>query len=265
MNLNRTQVGTYRILVFATDRNGVMSNQKEVAFVLFRNNSRPVIFGFPTIRQFSPSGTDSTLLTVSIAVADSDGLADIASASVRTLNAMDSSEHDLFDDGSPLHGDPFPGDGVFSSVFWTHPLSGVQNLELVFVAIDRRGATSDSVRRTLTNSPPRIVQLNVPDSIQRPSGPPQLIPFFLTAADSDGLGDIDSVFFTNLSSVNPTNFPLYDDGNLAVSGDSTRGDGIYSSIVQIDAATSLGAKNFQFNVKDKFGAKDSLRKIITIY
>lgn len=263
--ISRTQTGRYRIQIKATDRNGIESNIKEGSLVLWRTNSRPYFSALPSVQQFSPAGSDSVRLAVSIAVSDSDGLSDVYRVVARALNSTDSSAHEMYDDGLMIHRDPFPGDGIFSSIFWTHPLSGVQDLVIEFTAQDKQGAISDPLHRALTNSSPRIVRLDVPDSIQRPTGPPQLIPFRLTAADSNGLGDIDSVFFTNLSSANPANFLMYDDGNLAIHGDSTQGDGIYSTIVSIDASTTLGVKNFQFNVKDKFGAKDSLRKFITIY
>lgn len=261
----REQAGQWQVRASATDKAGSVSNIYAAHLKLARKNSRPVISLFPSVRQFTSSG-DSTRLFVSVAVADSDGLDDIASVSVQTLNARDSvSQFPMFDDGSLQHGDLFPGDGVFSSAVWVTPLHGLQNVEVVFVARDRQGAFSDTSRKTLQNSPPHIVRLVVPDSIQRPTSGTSTISFFLEAADSDGLGDIDSVYFRNISAANPSNFLMYDDGNLPVHGDTTRGDGVYSILLSISPTNTPGREEFHFYVVDKSGASDLRIKFITIY
>jgi hypothetical protein len=57
---------------------------------------------------------------------------------------------------------------------------------------------------------------------------------------------------------------MYDDGDLAAHGDSLAGDGTFSRLLSIDAATSTGQKQFRFSVTDRSAARADTLKIITI-
>lgn len=270
-SLRRTDFGLFRIEFLAFDQTGLRSLSVRHPLLITRANSRPIL-GTPFFRHFTPGGSDSTRLTVSISVSDSNGVADINLVSVRALNSNDSTTQPMFDDGLAIHGDVFPGDGIYSAIFWTQPVGSLQNVTLEFHALDRNGAESTPVRRTLQNSPPTITRLSVPDSIQRPTTGFRLIHFFAEVFDPDGLGDVDSVYFVNMSSQNPAPFLMYDDGSCCPvppenlpSGDSTASDGTYSRTVRVDASTTIGDKEFHFHAVDRAGARHLVIRIIRIY
>jgi len=264
VTINRTDIGAYRIEVYAKDNFNATSNVASTSLLVSRRNSIPVL-GLPTMRQFSPAGSDSTQFTFTIFAADSDGINDIASVTVKAHGAIDSLPKLLLDNGLLSNGDQFPGDGIFSTNIWVTPTVALPLVVFEFVALDRAGSHSNVVFRTLLNHPPRIMQLDVPDSVQRPAAGTVYIPFYATVADSDGLGDIDSVYFRNFSSSTPANFLMYDDGDLVAHGDAVAHDGTYSRIVSIDPSTTLGNKEFHFVVVDKAGATSAVIHNIRIY
>ncbi len=265
LTLERVDLGTFRVEVFAKDKSGLVSNLSQTFFTVVVNNRAPFI-GSPSFRYTIPADTDYTLFTVGVTASDSDGLGDIASVVIRPLQTPDSSiVTELYDDGDPAHSDQIAGDGIFSGTFWLDTLY-LRSVEFEIVGIDKGGALSNIVRKSLNNHVPQILNLTVPDSIQIPTSGFNLFSFFMTVSDSDGLGDIDSVYFRNASSVNPNNkFLMYDDGNLALHGDSTANDGIYSIIVRIDPTNSPGIKEFHFYAVDKAGAIDERIKSIKTY
>lgn len=264
ISLTRTQIGKYTISVSASDKMGLTSVALSRSVTFVKNNSAPTLSG-PTLRGTTPAGSDSTFFTLSVVAADSDGIEDIASVLVRALNSRDSSQHTLFDDGLPVHGDVFPGDGIFSGMLWVTPTIALPNVEFEFVAIDVRGGVSIPLLRAVQNEPPVIVRVVVPDSIQRPVSGTRLIVFQCEVTDPDGLGDIDSVYFRNVTSATPTNTLMFDDGNIPANGDTTANDGLYSRIVSIDPSVALGVREFRFYVIDRVAARDSLTRFITIY
>ena len=264
ITLDRTDIGRYQVDVSATNQDGSESNALHIPLFITRNNSTPQL-GTPSIRKYTPAGSDSTRLSVTIAASDSNGFSDITLVKVRTRNAIDSSLKTMYDNGNSMNGDQLTGDGIFSAITWMTPTLVLDSVKVEFVAIDSKSAQSPIVSRSLLNYPPSITNVIVPDSIQRPTSGFQLITFLETVTDPDGLGDIDSVYFRNFSSQTPTNFYMYDDGNLTLHGDSTANDGTYSLIVRIDPSTTLGNKEFHFYVVDKSGATSSLTRFIKIY
>jgi hypothetical protein len=123
-----------------------------------------------------------------------------------------------------------------------------------------------SVVITRNNLRPRIFNLSAPDTLVRPASGRRPVFFAVSASDPDGQGDISTVFFRSINSSNPNfEFRLYDDGNLAVTGDSIAGNGRYSLIIPIDSTATLGTKEFRFWARDKsLALSDSLVHIITI-
>jgi hypothetical protein len=120
------------------------------------------------------------------------------------------------------------------------------------------------VRRPIANELPRFTALDVPLTITRPATGSTLITFAVTVADGNGLSDIDSVYFRNMSATTPVPFLLFDDGNIAAHGDTTAGDGSYASILQITSSNTPGAKLFQFSVTDRVGSRADSTITITI-
>ena len=168
----------------------------------------------------------------------------------------------LLDDG--VAPDSARGDEVFSAQVDLPVSKSATGLYYPYVtAIDGSGLQSSKVSASLLvyrlqNSPPRITNVNVVDTVRIAIGSTAIIPIYVTAADSDGLGDIKEVYFRSLDSSDPTaHYQLLDDGgetNNGASGDQTAGDGIYSTVIQLPRTSSTKpAYRFQFQARDAAG------------
>jgi hypothetical protein len=261
--VTRAASGTYHIDINATDKAGHISTTISAAISIIKGKSAPVL-SLPGARAIASAGSDSTLYALSIAADDSNGLSDVALVTVRALGSRDSSSVTLFDDGLKSHGDAVAGDGFFSALTWIKPRTSVQEVIFEFRAADREGNQSNVLQRQAANDPPRFVRFNVPSTIQRPTSGTSLISFFVAVADNNGLSDVDSVYFRNMSSATPVPVFMYDDGDLVTHGDSVAHDGTYSRTLSIDATTTPGTKLFQFSATDRSGARVDSTKTITI-
>ena len=123
-----------------------------------------------------------------------------------------------------------------------------------------------SILITRENKRPRLFGLWAPDTLQRPTSGTRPVRFAASASDSDGAADIAKVFFRSINSSSPNfEFQLFDDGRLAVTGDSIAHDGRYALVLPIDSTATLGTKEFRFWARDKAGAlSDSLVHFITV-
>jgi hypothetical protein len=258
-----TAVGPYLVEVVALLRSGQRSNAVRRTLLLTKNNQPPAL-GNPTIRTFSIAGSDSVRVTVAISVSDPDGIADIARVSLHPHNVSDSVVRQLHDDGNLDLGDVLPGDGIYSSIFPIVPAGSLDDVSFDFVAVDRHNLASPVLTRSLRNSPPVISIVSVPDTIRRPTSGTMNIIFRVAVTDSNGLADIDSVYFINLNSQSQTRFPMFDDGDLTIHGDAVAGDGIYSEIVTISSSNTPGTPTFRFAVVDRRGALTVIDKNIVI-
>jgi hypothetical protein len=142
--------------------------------------------------------------------------------------------------------------------------------------------TSNSIQLSFlvekNSGAPRLFDLSMPDTVVRPpSGYFNKVYFRVTAADPDGLADIQKVYFRSLNSTLPNEqYSLSDDGDVnppnerilsqtGASGDSVAGDGRYARIIPIFSGADLGTKLFRFYAIDKSGfLGDSLDHTITI-
>ncbi|MBI1802987.1 MAG: hypothetical protein HY033_08345 [Ignavibacteriae bacterium] len=119
---------------------------------------------------------------------------------------------------------------------------------------------------TRNNALPSLSGLSVPDTLRRPNSGTRNVFFAVTVSDSDGLTDIDKVFFNSINSTFP-NFeqPMFDDGDVHITGDSVAHDGLYSRLLQLDSSATVGTKEFRFWARDKSGAlSDSLVHFIVV-
>lgn len=124
---------------------------------------------------------------------------------------------------------------------------------------NRSNAIILSLHVLRNNSKPRLSNLQMPDTLVRPTT--GFLPFKFTVAvsDSDGYQDIAQVFFKQIFPTESTSIPLFDDGNELLTGDLLSGDGIFSRIVRIDSSNSLGERQLLFLAQDNSGAlSDSL-------
>jgi hypothetical protein len=262
-SVDRNATGRYRLELSAHDQAGHVSATLLQEIPIYRGKSAPVL-SQPGARILAQAGTDSTRYAVTVAAYDSNGLADIAQVTVRAIGTRNTALLTMYDDGLRSHVDAIAGDGVFSLPTWVSPVGDIHDVVFEFLATDKAGHASSVIRRPVANAIPRFISLNVPSTITRPASGNSTVTFSVKVADDDGLADIDSVYFRNMSSTNPVPFLLYDDGDLTAHGDSVAHDGSYASILQISSTNSPGVKVFQFSVADRFGARADSTRNITI-
>lgn len=179
----------------------------------------------------------------------------------------------LRDDG--IAPDAVAGDGVYSaSVRFS-----IRRVEGGYFALSVRASTGNMSSSNVlhhqfgvfrSSRAPFLFNLSAPDTVALP--PPNAVALILltvTANDSDGLADIEEVFFRNLDSPSDTTrkFMMYDDGDLnGVSGDSTAGDSVFSLIVQLPSNTTVGTYRFLFEATDRFGTgSNTILHPLTVY
>lgn len=134
------------------------------------------------------------------------------------------------------------------------------------------GNTSNFVQVSLmitrNNSTPVILSTVVPDTVYLPPGDSLLIRMTAAIADSDGISDIQEVFFYSLNSSDPTRkFPLLDDGNInSISGDVLQGDGVYTITVKLlDQGNVRRTFEFEFHAVDRQGSNSaSVLRMLTV-
>jgi hypothetical protein len=122
-------------------------------------------------------------------------------------------------------------------------------------ATDDRGLTGNLIARRLmiwrTNAAPVISNLAAPDTVFLPLIDSLLIPMSVAVFDSNGLGDVQEVFFRSLDSSDPTKkYFLQDNGDLKNYGDGTAGDGIYSIIIKLYPTNARKTYRFAFQAID---------------
>ena len=108
--------------------------------------------------------------------------------------------------------------------------------------------------------PPTIVSIITPDTIKIIElGLDTLFSINATVTDEDGLNNISTVklktFFSHPDSIilDTTYYALYDDGNLDslfYSGDSFKGDGIFSNKILLDPYINIGIYKWVFTDTD---------------
>lgn len=162
----------------------------------------------------------------------------------------------LADDG--VAPDQTKGDGIFSgrAAFKIKRVElGVFKVELIAKSV--QGYQSNGVILPLTiyrgNKPPVISNVQAPDTVTLASQT-QFLTLRARADDPDGKEDVVRVIFnsykpdSSASSGNP--FQMYDDGNAA-NGDETKGDKVYSLVIQLPPTTQTGTYRFEFQAFDR--------------
>lgn len=130
-------------------------------------------------------------------------------------------------------------------------------------AIDATGAVSDDVRGMLTvggtGEPPELLDVVVPDTVQRPASgdPPVLLRLMASVSDPDGLTNINSVQFWNVATPD-SRFQMYDDGQFEQSGDEEEGDGTYTAVVRIESTNQPGENILAFQASDRSGLTSNI-------
>ena len=216
-----------------------------------------------------PSGYQETRF-INVGVQVSSGLDDISEVLVKGF--QDDTQRfivELQDTGRG--GDILEGDGIYSASlepFFAARKKG--SYDLIIIARDRSGSTSEQVKRTLIieNQPPVLSDPVLADSVARPASG-QLAYFLIeiNARDPQTLQDISDVILTwkkpdgTFSANSP--FTLYDNGlafdidkwNQGYRGDKQADDGIYSITGIFDDDDALGTYILEFIATDWVGQK----------
>jgi len=150
------------------------------------------------------------------------------------------------------------GTRVFSGqIRFTATKSDVGTYHVRVRASDTQGVEGNvidiSLKVTRINSPPVLSNLSAPDTVLLPSSGDLAIPMSVTATDSNGLNDIQEVFFRSLDSSDPNKkVHLFDDGN-SINGDLVAGDGIFSIIIRLSSTNERKTYRFAFQAIDTPG------------
>ncbi len=154
----REEAGAYRVEFLANDANSYLSNLVGATLFATRSNSPPYLdsasFMAPDTVTIPIGG--SILIPMSVAVQDSDGIADVRSVFFLSLDGGNPTfRYPLKDDGGsdpdPPSGDPVAGDGVFwilLPAFDSPTIRG--SYRLLFHAEDTFGDTSATLLHVLT-------------------------------------------------------------------------------------------------------------------
>ena len=127
ISLLRSQAGAFRLQIQADDREGFLSNALILTVTANRRNSPPYLLPSSLVAPDTVTRGIDTLVFMSVAAADSDGISDIREVYFRNLDSPSQTKIPLLDDGgfSPSgtsqSGDSLAGDGVYSVVIQIPP------------------------------------------------------------------------------------------------------------------------------------------------
>jgi len=167
----------------------------------------------------------------------------------------------LYDDGSVNSGDTLKGDNIYSNlvIMKSEYVNGVYLIN--YFVEDRTGTSKKVASQTFSfdngksNVAPVILSISAPDTLIVKDA---LVVFtiYATVTDTNGINDIKEVYITTTrpdQTSSGSHTSLYDDGNLAVTGDATAGDGIFSRLLSISPTNMKGTYRFDFEAKDRGG------------
>jgi len=179
---------------------------------------------------------------------------------------LNSSPVTLYNDGNvALHGDTTKGDSTFSNKypFSQSYLNGKYTIQYYLINSNNNtelvAEHNFIYNNNLADAAPVVSNLVAPDTVSLNSGATTDINLSIQVADSNGLNDINIVFFNSFkpngdpATGNP--FLMYDDGNI-LHGDAVAGDGIYSLIISLPSGTNKGTYRWEFQARDR-GKKTS--------
>jgi hypothetical protein len=186
----------------------------------------------------------------------------------------------MYDDGvTSLSGDAVKGDGIYSCRFWMSKLNPNGKYEITYYVEDNVNQSSENLMKVgsqlftyyngQNNLAPVISNLVLPSSINRGV----TFAFSVDVVDPNGSMDIQSVYYrlynpsgtlmTNTGGL--SNFPMFDAGETASTGDQTEGDGTYSVLLKFPLEQPAGEWKFVFQAKDRNGkTSNEITQTITV-
>jgi hypothetical protein len=154
--VTESDFGLYRVRFFATDELGLRATTLERPLELLRArpNSLPQMSALIAPDTVALPTSGSALVTMSVAVADSDGYGDIREVYFQNLDASNPSQRFfLRDDGGtgvPSSGDETARDGRFSIIIQLPSTAAKRDYRFQFRATDFGGGTSAPLTHILT-------------------------------------------------------------------------------------------------------------------
>lgn len=249
--------GLYTFILQAKDKEENLT-QKYSINVIFGFNTAPEIISV-TMTDTLKSGVDAEYIYTT--VTDSDGVYEIESV-----------YFDIFKDSNKLTIDPITMINVEDSVFFYKMDSTFAACkkgwhDLVFIAEDEFEDKSDLKSESiyLENEKGRIIETDMPDSMQCPSESYNRELLSVKVSDPQGLTDIDSVYFYSLKPdttfANEGNPILLVDNGLPFNmgnpiieaGDEVANDGVFSTSLIATKDSDRGKFKFFFYMRDRVG------------
>ncbi len=158
VEIPKSDVGVYSVIVFAVDRAGQMSNQARGTFAFEATGEPPVIeeVELPERVTRPAPGEDPVLIPIVATVSDPDGLANVARVEMEVVSAgivlqlCDDGGDGACNTGFGSSGDETAGDGRFTLTIQLDSSNAPGETTFEFRAIDRAGLESETVTRTIT-------------------------------------------------------------------------------------------------------------------
>ena len=154
--VTESDAGRYRVRFSAVDELGLRGNTVERSLLLARpkENASPELSALVAPDTVTLPASGSLLVTMSVAVTDSDGYGDIRDVYFRSLNSSDPTRRFFLKDdggtGTPSSGDAVAGDGRFSIVIQLPSTTPRRDYAFAFQASDAPGDTSATLLHVLT-------------------------------------------------------------------------------------------------------------------
>jgi hypothetical protein len=155
-SVTESQAGRYRVRFSASDELGLRANTLEQPLVLARGkpNSPPELSALVAPDTVTLPTSGSLLVTMSVAVSDSDGYGDIRDVFFRSLDSSDPTRRFFLKDdggsGTPSSGDAVAGDGRFSIIVQLPSTTPRRDYTFAFQATDAAGDESTTLLHILT-------------------------------------------------------------------------------------------------------------------
>lgn len=147
----RSDAGGYIVRFQGVSANGLQTNTMEKTLYILRNNSAPRISRLTAPDSVALPLTGSRSIFMTIAVADSDGAADIREVYFRSLASSDpTKKFFLLDDGGETSGDVTANDGIYSITVALSSTETRKDYPFAFQAVDSFGDTSSTLLHTIT-------------------------------------------------------------------------------------------------------------------
>lgn len=174
----------------------------------------------------------------------------------------------LHDDG--ITPDQVANDSLYSGQIQfsvTRALAGRYRIQIV--AQTPEGFQSNIIEKSLKlarrNAAPKVENVSSPDSVNLPTSGFISVLFTAAVSDSDGLADVQEVFFKRDTLI--TKFRLRDDGGAGINefdtsatqqirlhtGDVVAGDGTFSILLPVTPSNTRGTRILRFQAIDSFG------------